>query len=362
MTALIQQFQQFQQDIKDGYTIRPAINAHSDAISQTFVINAAVINDTIVPVPRVEAVLMLPLTLPEELALFASNFNESADCLRPVFEPTSSSDIRQLSKKQDEVYTGKITIEGVEYVCSMLFDGHGDNSCINAIRNRAEPVSALIEHCLDPIMAVHDTLEAARWKVRQTSGSTALYARLSATTACCSAVGDSFIYVFINGELAWKSTPHTMANPLERERHSHDNTIISRSDSYIKLLGETTVTQSPDGIRAVFTRHDLRLGPSMTLGHQNITGIAPEYWHTSFLPTDRVRIIGMSDGIHDMLYLDGLKDNIALRTMSAAELVNLANERYAQDWTIVHNGRDYPNVKIQPDQWDDCSAFVLANY
>ena len=346
----------------DGFVAYPAVSEGSE-----FAISGAVIDDIIVRIP-----VAVVFSSEEKLDALIGAFMVGVNCGRRFDAGlTVGSSIRQLCSGQDEVYTCRTKITdkmGVvcEYVCGALFDGHGDNSCIRAIRGSPVPIAKLMSYHLDPIGFVHDGLQDSGYRISKHSGSTAIYARMSATSVDCSAVGDSFLFVFINGALVWRSTPHTMANPSEVARHA-TGSVVALADSYIKLLGTDRITQSPDGLRTHFVDAGLKLVPSMSLGHQNVTGYAPETKRIDFEVTDVVRVVGMSDGVSDMLYLDensagSFDDWMVLRTRSADQMVELAHERYRQDWTIVHAGRDYPKQKIAPNQWDDCSAFVLQNY
>lgn len=346
--------QQQQQNITDGFLIGHAVNPESSFMTE--VITAAVIDDNIVRVP--EMVLFVKPTLEECLSLFAQTMMQ---CCRTTKELTVTSNCRQLCKGQDAVYQAKAVMgDGNEYVMGMLFDGHGNDTCIRAIRNCSVPVTKLLEYHLDPIGFIHDELQRLYMRISIDSGSTATYARLSNSSVDCSSVGDSVIYVFINGKLKWKSSSHTMANPSEVTRLAHKASV--RQDQYMKLLDRTVITQAMDGVRAHFHDSGLKLVPSMSLGHLNTTGYAPETVHIEYESTDLVRVVSLSDGVNDMLYLDGIEDNIELMTKSSEELVALAYQRYTQLWTIMHAGREYPGQKIQNDQWDDCSAFVLMNY
>ena len=356
MTSFVQQFQQ---SIQDGFINRPAVDVHNSQMTDTFVINAAVIDDAIVRVPTC---VIMALTLEDQLAGLADAIMTINLCGMRPHELHSESAINQLCSAQDEVYVSSgTTVDGEKYVASCLFDGHGTDDCIRAIRTHNPPIGELMTTDLDTIMTVHGTLESLGHNISFHSGSTAAYARLSSTSVDCCSVGDSYLYVFVNGKLAWKSTPHTMANPAEVARHSGNRNVSTKADSYIKLLSEDRITQSPDGLRTIFAIGGVRLVPSMSLGHRNVTGIAPERFHLDVKPTDFVRVVGMSDGVHDMLYLDGFNDNRMLMTGSAEELVNLAHQRYSQEWTLVHAGRDYPKQRIGPTEWDDCSVFVLAH-
>lgn len=316
-------------------------------------IHAAVINDQIIPMSVPEPALNEQIAdymishLDTQLRLFGYNSSLSV-----------SSHILQLCKRQDEVYTCETMLNWTEYVCGAVFDGHGSDMCINAIRRSAVPIKTLMTYCLDPISHIHDMLQQNKY-IDIHSGSTANYARLSLTSVDCASVGDSSTLVFINGFLVYDFVPHNMKNPAEVARLAEKGVVLLQ-DSYMKLLGENRIIQATDGARAHFTKSGLRLVPTMSLGHKNVTGMSIEYKHIDFEETDSVRVVMMSDGVRDMLYLDGLNDNIAIRTMTAEQLVGVANERYRQSWTMVHNGKDYANQKIPADQWDDCSVVILS--
>ena len=185
MTSFVQQFQQ---SIQDGFINRPAVDVHNSQMTDTFVINAAVIDDAIVRVPTC---VIMALTLEDQLAGLADAIMTINLCGMRPHELHSESAINQLCSAQDEVYVSSgTTVDGEKYVASCLFDGHGTDDCIRAIRTHNPPIGELMTTDLDTIMTVHGTLESLGHNISFHSGSTAAYARLSSTSIDCCSVGD----------------------------------------------------------------------------------------------------------------------------------------------------------------------------
>lgn len=316
-------------------------------------LTAPLISDWLIPT----AIL---LSRPETLADFAAKYTNfiKSSCGYSTGAMWSESAVRQLSKAQDAAFTGSMELGGVEFVTGMVCDGHGDDSCIKAIR--AQDMSAILAKEINPIMALHDIMQAKGRAVNLHSGSTAAYARMGPTSVDTASCGDSAIYVYVNGVCVYKNKKHTWDNESERERLS--GLAMGRPDQYIKLVDENTLTQAQDGWRVRFFMHGLALEPTQTLGHQNATGIAPEYGYVPFRAGDLVRVVLCSDGVSDMLFEEGFDDNVALMTLSAERLAQYAENKWRQEWTIESNGRRFPKQRIMADQFDDVSVVVLQNY
>ena len=293
MSALTFMEQQ-QQFMADGFVVRPVVSGHDDGV-----IDAAVIDDIIIELPKA-----VVLTLNMMLDGLATGLVQVGNCVRQGCNLTASSACRQLGRsRQDRVYTCETRFDDKPAVCAVGFDGHGTNDCVYSIDHM--DVDQIIKTELDPIGVVHNGLQKAGRNVGVNSGATGIYARLTETSVDCASIGDSFMFVFVNGKLAWKSTPHTLTNPVEVARLVAPKFRVKGvPDSYMKLLGKSRITQAQDSMRAEFVGTGLKLMPTMSLGHQNTTGYAPETVHIDVRPTDLVRVVGMSDGVNDMLYLD----------------------------------------------------------
>ena len=226
-------------------------------------------------------------------------------------------------------FTGTMALGGKHFVTGMVFGSYGDDTCIGAIKD--QDMSVMLATAINPILTVHDILQAKGRAIHLESGATSVYARMGPTSVDTASCGNSSIYVFVNNICVYMNNKHTWENESERDRLSG------------LVIGQ-------NGRKVNFLMHGLALGSTQALGHQNATGIAPEYGYVPFRSGDSVRVVLLSDTAFD--------DNVALMTLSADRLSQFAENKRRQEW----NGSRFPEQRINANQFDDGSVVVLQNY
>jgi len=256
---------------------------------------------------------------------------------------------RLLDKRQDAAYIGKFSDavgSNGDYIA--VYDGHGGYECITAIRsfNQAE-----IMGNTDPVNCVVDKIKEYRTTKgidMSNSGSTFAYAKIITEDTDGSGVGyikignvgDSEIMVFINGSLVFKTTEQNGMNEAEvarviREGRVRDVYINSEKKPLIhednKITMELAYSFNFKGIKR-------SLVPSSSLGHNELTGYAPQQSIITFdLNNDRVKIVCATDGFWDMINTKNPEDKENLLTMDAGSLTFLAERKWKQEWKYCQN-------------------------
>ena len=235
----------------------------------------------------------------------------------------------QSGSKQD--YSGHAHIQTTSYC--FVFDGHGTNDCIDAIRLLDMNQIALSE---SPPHAVQQRLHV------KTSGATFVLARICENKLEVFHVGDAKAKIYVNGVMIHETTDHTFLNPSEIER-TKDMVVIKPckapfpvSDTLVELI------DSPVG----YFHAGPRLVPSQALGHNGITGLAPGHFVHTFHPFDHVRVVCGSDGFWDMLPPTEGK---------AQALAEEAVRRWKQKWSFLGTKTHYG------ESMDDVSVAILDN-
>ena len=245
---------------------------------------------------------------------------------------------RQTGSGQD--YAAHGTIDNTHY--AFVFDGHGTSKCIHAIRNIPHKAFVNSPH---PIETVADLLDEQHDDYYN-SGSTFTFARIIGNKIEIYNCGDSRTVFYLNGELKYQTIDHTFNNPDE----------VLRTKQYVDFIRSTKApfpvsdthvenVESPIG----HFRTGENLVPSQSLGHNNMTQLAPSYYTYEFNPlVDKVRIVCGSDGFWDMLP--------DASTGTALQLVDLAEKRWRQLWHFQGQLTTYG------DHIDDIAVSILDNF
>jgi serine/threonine protein phosphatase PrpC len=216
-------------------------------------------------------------------------------------------------------YAGSGRIHDTDYI--FVFDGHGTNRVIDQIRAMNMDDIALSSN---PVLAVHDQLKGDSYR----SGSTMAFARKTGTRIETFNCGDSMIWVYVNGGLRHVSTAHTFTNPQEIERTRHLVQRIQRVMAPFPVSDHTV--EEILSTSGLFHTGET-LVPSQSLGHNNMTELAPECFTYIVQPTDHVRMVVASDGFSDML-VNPVRGG-------ARTLAEKAVERWKQQWNYLYQGR-----------------------
>jgi serine/threonine protein phosphatase PrpC len=280
--------------------------------------------------------------------------------------------VRALGKGQDAPYCGSFVDEcGTKGHYVALYDGHGGNDCINAIRSFNQ----------DEIMAATNPVDCVREKLRQwrkthggcmaNSGSTFVYAKIVTDNSDGSGlgyinignVGDSELAVYINDERVFMTTPQIATTPGEMERLQKENRV-----RHFRTNSETKPKVHAEGKLTMEKAYSINflgmkpLVPSQSLGHNELTGYAPDTKILTFdLERDSVRIVAGSDGLWDLLNLDTTEDNNAVLTMDPDSLCEFAERKWKQEWKYCGdktNMEKFEVTKFPANGYDDVGIAI----
>ena len=216
-----------------------------------------------------------------------------------------------------------------------VMDGHGRNACIDYVRTLD----------FDYIAAQPDPAQVL-WDKVQTggnfygSGCTFTFARITDVIEVWN-VGDSMTHVYVNGQV-FVTKIHTFMDPSEIER---TKPFIHRLEHKTAACVISNTIQDVPSITGHFLKGDV-LVPSQSYGHNGATGFAPHKQVISYKPTDRIRIVCVSDGVTDM--------NVALEEGSAEDIAKEADRKWRQPWIYHGRATQYKNI-------DDVACVVWEN-
>jgi Protein phosphatase 2C len=263
---------------------------------------------------------------------------------------------RSLCKGQDQGFMGDFVDEATGETCEWMVgcDGHGTDHVINFLRKGVDWTT--IMKSPEAYKGVVAAIDASGMQTRLT-GATYAEAKMWPRRVETCTIGDSEVFVYVNGNLVFKSTPHNMDNPAEVTRF--DARIKSRSiwmkkDFNIPIIVSPDTLDSIDKPVFVYENGD-RLNMTQALGHENITGYAPEFNVVHFEPEDEVVVIIGSDGLTEMVTPE---EYPTLHQYSVHELADLAQTRWMQEWTWRGWDKKNPSreTKTQFQEYDDILA------
>ena len=279
---------------------------------------------------------------------------------------------KALGKGQDAPYCGSFIDEcgtNGDYVA--VYDGHAGNECIDAIRsfNQDEIMAAT-----NPVDCVVQKIIDYRNQKKCTmvnSGSTFVYAKIVTENSDGSGLGyisignvaDSELAVYINGKMVYKTTPQIAETPGEMERLQKENRV-----KFIQTNKENKPLVHPDKKITMEKAYSINfvgmkpIVPSQSLGHNELTGYAPEFKIITFdLETDNVRVVAGSDGLWDLLNLNVPQDNEAVLTMDADSLCSFAERKWKQEWRYCGdktNMDKFQATKFPSNGYDDIGIAI----
>ena len=284
-----------------------------------------------------------------------------------------------LSIEQEEGWIKESGDQPIDIIA--VFDGHGPDLVIDIIRklnlyehfassNPAESIQKDIDMQIqikkEEINKVHYVVGTSfrnymSNKITSTtiarSGTTFSFAKIYRNTETKKVkivaewLGDSPIIVFINGELVFKSEIHHAVNDAEVQRLLQNNTILGteKSRQGFSVLNEDTIAINP-GKYIVLKTNDL-LSVTRSLGHGRVLGVETQKHVIECSTEDEVKVITFSDGVGDVLHMD--YDLEKLKMFSADEIVELAEQRWKQEWKC---GEKF--VKFSSNGYDDCCCAI----
>jgi serine/threonine protein phosphatase PrpC len=309
----------------------------------------------------------------------------------PVMSVISECSERQIGSKQDiaavltleqDISTIEDGDQPVEVIA--VWDGHGHNVVVDIIKEEnlhehfatSDPAESL-QQALDIKIPIKKTEkdnikyvsgtsyhDFRRNKITNSningSGATLSFAKIYRNTITkkikinAEWLGDSPIFVFINGELVFQSEIHHASNVLETERLKEKGVLseVQQGNSGFKVLNEDTIENNPG--KYVLFNNFTSLAVTRSLGHCRITGIETQKETIECSTDDEVKVVIFSDGVGDILHLE--TDIEKLKTYSAEEIVDLAEKKWKQEWN--YNGK---KIKFPANGYDDCCCAIWCH-
>ena len=287
----------------------------------------------------------------------------------------SEIETRQLGRsKQDHVAHGHYSVDPNIHTFWMAgFDGHGGNQAINQIRNA--PLDDIMQtpaYWAD-LQALIDTDATVNAQTKLKSGATMVSAKaeLSPTgiTVTITNIGDSTIILFLNDEPIFVTTQQNYENGVEMARLIKENRVdsqapLTKQDRNFQVISPNTL-RSIEGTYIAFVSPfgEQILAMSQSLGHRGITGLAPDETTFRFNRTDKIKIVAFSDGVSDVLPVDGLAAASTFPFMTTpTALLDEAERRWKQEWK-VHSDTDLRKIfktSFPTNGYDDCCCAMIA--
>jgi len=271
----------------------------------------------------------------------------------------------QLCNGEDYIAEGSCiclaTGNSFDYIA--VFDGHGDSSKIfmEAIRNLPLNEIMRTSDCPATYIQKYILQNYPYFPVRP--GCTFTCVKIYPDRIDLTSVGDSNAFIYINKELIYKSVDHVITNPTEIERLKNLNIkYIVEKETCCKILSPTSIEMVDNKVfRIKFIKgvYEFWLAISQSLGHKNITGIAPEKKSILFNPDDKIDIIVASDGLWDVFNPEICEeDRVLALNATAQEIANEAEKRWKQPWDLHQDGIIYKDQTFPENGYDDVSVGV----
>jgi len=267
--------------------------------------------------------------------------------------------LNQLSKKQDYIICEQAIDNetGELFNWCAVFDGHGSDDCIQFIREIPITTMNNFISSKNPIENLYKYINQ-RLKMRVSSGSTMCLTKIYQNRIVCSNCGDSKAAIYKNGKIEFVTQEHSFQNKNEFFRLANNVTYLPSSD--IEIVDDSTLVS----VYSEYIRWNIdytKLSCSQALGHNGVTGCAPDTATISITPGDRYKVIIGSDGLWDMIIKENDKDMLQLWGMDADAIMKQTTERWLQPWNMVDVLNDDDTVRYaqyQPHQCDDIAVVV----
>lgn len=168
------------------------------------------------------------------------------------------------------------------------------------------------------------------------SGATMRLVKIYKDRVLCINCGNSRVIVYKNEQNVFLSKEHNSFNLNERRRLEayYPSIKISKTNN-IKIVPETKMISVigeyidfPSGVS---------LMTSQALGHNSITGYAPDYETIYYTDKDSLKIIVASDGFWDMVLKDNDDEILKLTKMRCKDLLDFAAKRWLQEWEMFRD-------------------------
>lgn len=196
-------------------------------------------------------------------------------------------------------------------------------------------------------------------KLHVSSGSTMCLIKIYQNRIICINCGDSQAAIYKNGNIEFISKEHSFKNEKEKARLADNVTYIPSSD--IEIRDENTLISVYSEYIEWDSDYYTKLACSQALGHNGITGCAPDTVVIPITPGDRFKVIVGSDGLWDMVIKSDEKDILQLWGMDTDAIMKQTTDRWLQTWNMIDelkNSTIVHRAKYQPYQCDDISVIV----
>jgi serine/threonine protein phosphatase PrpC len=270
-----------------------------------------------------------------------------------------NSKLNQLSNGQDHIIADH-TIDsetGESFDWCAVFDGHGNNDCIHFIRNIPMQTMNEFVSSQEPIENIAKHINK-NLKLFTSSGSTMCLIKIYQNRIVCINCGDSQAVIYKNGKVEFISEEHCFKNEKEKTRLA--NSVTYKPSSDIKIVDDSTLV-SVYSEYIEWNKARAKLSCSQALGHNGITGCAPDTVVIPITPGDRYKVVVGSDGLWDMIIKENDKDMLQLWGMDADAIMKQTTERWLQKWNMVDVLNHDPTIhyaKYEPYQCDDIAVVV----
>ena len=288
-------------------------------------------------------------------------------------ELSSQTETRQLCSRQDHSAYGSYDTVLGKTVWGVAFDGHGNGHAINKIRDaNLDEIMKLPT----PWTQLQELLDSDNVPdiTKINSGSTMVLTKIhiykDEVQVVVSNIGDSTAVVFVNDKPVFMTTSHSYNNASEIVRLIQENrvdlhSVHAKEGSDFEIISPTTL-RSIVGTYVLFKTPigEKKLAMTQSLGHKGYTGLNPDTTVIRCKPTDKIRVCMYSDGVGDMLPVNGLDsyDTFSFMSSTTTALLDEAERRWKQTW-IVHQNTDLrnePKTKFPSNGYDDCCCTMLT--
>jgi len=320
--------------------------------------------------------------------------NDTIEEEEKEFAIITETSMRQIGSKQD--YSAVLTIDSEEGWVKKdgdqpinivaAFDGHSGDLVIDIIRNldlkehfmKADP-SESIQKAIDEEISKRpksykDYNSSSKenfieWSKKivtdeniRRSGSTISFAKIyrneitKKMKIVAEWVGDSPILIFINGELVFISKPHNCFNESEIIRLKEKGVLrrLENATCGFKLIDENKIKL--DFGKYICYNNNTFLAMTRSLGHKRITGVETEKHIIECSTQDEVKVLVFSDGVGDVTKID--LDLNKFKEFTAEEIVELAANRWQQEWILVTPHGNEEKTNFGKNGYDDCCCSV----
>jgi serine/threonine protein phosphatase PrpC len=292
--------------------------------------------------------------------------------------------VKQLDKGQDFCKVGKGRDsfgEQAEFDYCIVMDGHGDQHVytsffratynvmdFDALLGTENPVQSIaqwIEKQNHSLIAMHNTQAVLR--IGSTLSIAKIYSNADKIKVVCYNVGDSRIAIFENGKRVYINKPHNIGLESEKARLASkikEGSAVVNEECKFELVNTHTLRRCvSDRVSFYYGKYMYTsLIPTQCMGHLGITGLDPEVHVAEYDASVKLRIVGYSDGIDDMLCEGLAEDEELVATKSCGEIMDKIVERWANSWTIENTRPCSISETTRFSRGDDCSICIWDNY